>query len=126
MKRIVWTAAVSLAMLIALGCGKTETTKTPAPTTDARAGDSGKTPQGVESGDQKPAGEAGVTKPPEEVGATKPADDVGTPQQPAEGDTGKKPQGSVPGAIGKALLKGITGGSGAKKNEAEEAPKPEQ
>jgi hypothetical protein len=114
MKRTLWTVVVSLATLIAVGCGKTETTNTPAPEIDAKAGDSGKTPQGVESGGTKPAGGFGVTKS---------AADSGTAQQPAENDSGKKPEGGVHGAIGKALLKGITGGSGAKKNEAEEAPK---
>jgi len=104
MERILWTAVVSLATLIAVGCGKTETTNTPAPAIDAKVRDSGETPRGVESGGPKPA---------EGLGATKPAVDSGTPQQPAENDSGKKPEGRVPGAIGKALLKGITGGSAA-------------
>jgi len=116
MKRTLWTAVVSLATLVAVGCGKTETTNTPAPAIDAKVRDSGETPRGVESGGPKPA---------EGLGATKPAVDSGTPQQPAENDSGNKPQGSVPGAVGKALLKGITGGSAPKKNEAEEAPKVE-
>jgi len=113
MKRTLWTAVVSLATLIAVGCGKTETTNTPAPAIDAQAGDSGKMPQRVESGGAKPA---------EGFGVTKPAGDSGTAQQPAENDSGKKPEGRVPGAVGKALLKGITGGSGAKKNALEKAP----
>ena len=116
MKRTLWTVVVSLATLIALGCGKTETTNTPGPAIDAQPRDSGETPRGDESGGAKPAGGFGVTKP---------AVDSGTPQQPAENDGGKKPQGRVAGAVGKALLKGITGGSGAKKNEAEQAPKSE-
>jgi hypothetical protein len=114
MKRTLLTVVVALGTLIAVGCGKTETTNTPAKAIDSQPRDSGKTLPGVESGGAKPPGSLGVTKP---------AGDSGTAQQPAENQSGKKPQGRVPGAVGKALLKGITGGSGAKKNEAEEAPK---
>lgn len=95
MKRIAWIAMLSVAALIAAGCTKVETENTPDPTSDTQPVDAGPA--------EPPAGSETAQEPP---------GDDGQPED----------EQRVPGAIGKALLKGIAGGSESDKDEPGEAP----
>ena len=104
MKRIAWTVVLSVVGLIAVSCTKVETDNTPEAASDE---------QPVDSGPSEPAAGLG---PAEQPAVSE------TAQQPAEdGGDGKREQ-RVAGAIGRALLKGITGGSESEKNDPSEAP----
>lgn len=95
MKRITWTAMLSVAALIAAGCAKVETENTPGPASDTQPVDAlpAEPPPGSE-----------------------------TAQEPGEDDSQPKGEQRVPGAIGRALLKGIAGGSESDKGDPGEAP----
>ena len=95
MKRIAWIAMLSVAALIAAGCAKVETENTPDPANDVQPVDAGPA--------EPPAGSE-------------------TAQEPGEDDGQPKDEQRVPGAIGRALLKGITGGSESDKDDPGEAP----
>ncbi len=95
MKRIAWIAMLSVAALIAAGCTETETDNTLDPASDTQPADAGPA--------EPPAGS-------------------GTAQEPGEDDSQPKDKQRVPGAIGRALLKGIAGGSESDKDDPGEAP----
>jgi hypothetical protein len=97
---------LSAVALIAVGCTKVETDNTPDPASDAQ-------PDGPAPAE--PAIDPGPAFP------EQPAE-PGTAQGPAEGEgDGNREQG-VAGAIGRALLKGIGGGSDSQQDRPGEAP----
>ena len=98
MKRTTWTVMLSAVALIAVGCTKVETGNTPNPASDTQ-----------------PAADTGPPFPEQPLGS----ETLQTPVE-DEGNGGRK-QG-VARAIGRALLKGIGGGSESEKEDPAEAP----
>ena len=97
MKRTTWTVMLSAVALITVGCMKVETGNTPNPANDTQ-----------------PAAATGPAFPEQPPGPE-------TLQTPVEDEgNGSRKQG-VAGAIGKALLKGIGGGSDSPEDPPDEA-----